>query len=508
VNIETPRLPGALILRCDANVVMGTGHAMRCLALGQAWQDLCGSVIFAMSTSTPAIEERISKEKMEVVYIGSGTGTLQDAEELARVANSHSSRWVAVDGYEFGVSYQQAIKNVGMKSLLISDATTPTDCVADLILNQNAYAREEFYTHRNADSRLLLGVRFAMLRREFSAWKDWKRELTPRGSKVLLTMGGSDPGNMTLEVIEALGSVKENLDVAVVIGGSNPHVRSLETAASKFPGTLRLLTDISLPDWMAWADLAISGAGTTSAEICMMGLPAILIDIASNQTPVANELSRVGAAVHKTIADVQHRERFANCVRDILVSAEFRRSLSHTARSLVDGRGAQRVLAFIQGSELKLRPAEKRDCKILWEWANDPVVRAASFCQDFIPWEQHVNWFHSRLGDQKSRIMLAMTSDQTEIGTVRFRIEGDRAVVSISLDRGARGKGHGLAVLNEAVKELFRSSNIAMIDAYVKPENETSQKLFGNAGFQRSPGTKVVEGQQAIHFVLCKNGAS
>ncbi len=508
MNTETGRAPGALILRCDASVAMGTGHAMRCLALGQAWQDIHGEVVFAMSEVTPAIGERIKTEKMEIVRIASASGCLQDAEELIQIAESRSARWVAIDGYEFDVRYQQELKDAGVKSLLVDDSTQDTECVADLILNQNAYAREKFYSRKKTDTRLLLGLRFAMLRREFTPWRNWKREISSSANKVLVTMGGSDPENVTVDVIEALSLIKQDLEVAVVIGGSNPHVRSLDAAAAKFPGNLRVLNNIFLPEYMAWADLAISSAGTTSAEICLLGLPAILIDIAPNQTPVATELSRVGAAVHKNIADVQDHEQFANCVRDILTAVESRAAISRAARSLVDGCGSERVVAAIQKTELRLRPAEERDCRLLWEWANDPAVRGASFCQDFIPWEQHVSWFQSRLRDQNTRIMMAMNSHQAEIGTVRFNLEGDRAVVSISLDHRARGKGQGSAILKMAVNELFRSSQAIAIDAYVKPHNEASQKLFESASFRKCPSMEIVHGEQAIHFILSKNGAS
>jgi len=508
VNTETDNTPGTLILRCDASVAMGTGHVMRCLALAQAWQDIGGEAVFAMSATTPAIEERIKAEKMQVARITSKGGILEDAEHLLRLVRVHSSQWVVVDGYEFGFDYQRALKNAGVKLLLVDDSAVPIECIADLILNQNAYARKTFYRCSDSGVGLLLGLRFAMLRREFTRWRTWKREISASATKVLVTMGGSDPGNMTLDVIETLSSIKQNLDVAVVIGGSNPHVRLLETAAAKFPGNLRMLRDISLPEHIAWADLAISSSGTTSAELCLLGLPAILIDIAANQTPVAKELSRLGAAVHKSIAVVQDHENFAKCVKDILASAESRSAMSHAAQALVDGRGAERVVAAMQGAELRLRPAEERDCRLLWEWANDPPVRAASFCQDFIPWEQHVSWFQSRLQDQNTRILMAMNSQQAEIGTVRFNLEGNRAIVSISLDQRARGTGQGGAVLRMAVNELFRSTQAVVVDAYVKPHNEASKKLFENAHFKKYPSMEMVRGQQAIHFTFSKNGAS
>ena len=49
---------------------------------------------------------------------------------------------------------------------------------------------------------------------------------------------------------------------------------------------------------MEWADVAVSAAGTTCWEMCLLGLPAILIGLAPNQRPVAQELDRRGVAVY------------------------------------------------------------------------------------------------------------------------------------------------------------------------------------------------------------------
>ena len=177
-------------------------------------------------------------------------------------------------------------------------------------------------------------------------------------NKVLVTMGGSDPENVTLAIIEALSLVKANLEVVVVVGGSNPHARSLETAAGSSFWPHASAKNVAVPELMAWADLAISSSGTTTAEICMLGLPAALIDIAPNQTPVAKELSRLGAAIHVGIAEVHNYENVANQVRDILASAESRTAISQAARVLVNGKGAQRVVSATQ----KIR-AETSSCR-------------------------------------------------------------------------------------------------------------------------------------------------
>ena len=49
---------GRLLIRADANAQMGTGHLMRCLALGQAWQAQGGNTIFITVCDSEGVLQR------------------------------------------------------------------------------------------------------------------------------------------------------------------------------------------------------------------------------------------------------------------------------------------------------------------------------------------------------------------------------------------------------------------------------------------------------------------
>ena len=154
---------------------------------------------------------------------------------------------------------------------------------------------------------------------------------------------------------------------------------------------------------------------------------------------------------------------------------------------------------------LRLRQVCEDDCRLLWEWANDPEVRAVSFSSEPIPWEQHVKWFKSKLKDPHCIFYIAINSDGVPVGQVRYEAEGNGAVVSVSIDRKFRGKGYGSMMIWVASQKLFGISDVTAIHAYVKQGNEASDRAFVKAGF-RKVGTTVIRGHQAIHLVLQKDG--
>jgi UDP-2,4-diacetamido-2,4,6-trideoxy-beta-L-altropyranose hydrolase len=496
--------PRTLIIRADASVAMGTGHAMRCLALAQAWQDSGGIAVFAMAQSTPAMDARLRAERIELVSFPSTAG-IRDATLTAELARAHRADWVVLDGYHFDTRYQESLKQNGSKILLIDDMGQCSHYFADLVLNQNLHASEKSYRNRENHTRLLLGTRFAMLRREFLPWRNWVREFDPARRRVLVTMGGSDPDNVTERVIESLQRLDVNgLEARVLIGNSNPHSAALERAAERSPKTICLIKDArNVPELMAWADVAIAAAGSTCWEMCLLGLPALLIDLAENQRPVAGELDRLGSAIHLSSTKDINLDKIAAKLLAFISSVELRTKMSQRARELVDGEGAQRVVSAMQGASIGLRRAEKSDCQLLWEWANDPDVRTVSFSTEPIPWERHLQWFNSKLADPNAVLYLAVDPHGTPIGHVRYQLDGVRAAVSISLAKPWRGKGFGRKILALASEELFRTTAATIIDAYVKPVNTISLQLFTRAGYTQLTN-EMVGGKDAIHFVLEK----
>jgi UDP-2,4-diacetamido-2,4,6-trideoxy-beta-L-altropyranose hydrolase len=490
---------GTLLIRADAGVNMGTGHAMRCLALAQAWQDSGGRCVFVMANSTSAVERRLKAEGIEVETLTVGVGSAEDAKQTVHIGGEQNADWIVVDGYQFDSAYQSAVRTAEFKLLLIDDNFRAGPYHADIVLNQNIHAKSGSYANCDSSTQFLLGSRYVLLRKEFRPWRNWRREISANGRRVLVTMGGSDPNNLTASVVDAIRKLSiPNLETIVLVGGSNPHLSPIEKSIQS-DSTRVIIDAANVPELMAWADVAVSGAGTTLWEMCFLGLPGILLVLAENQEDVAATAGKMGIAWSLGNAMDVSVPALAEKLAALLDSKSSRMSQSKEGKKLVDGRGAERVVAFLSG--LELRRTTDSDCEVFWEWANDAEARAASFNGKMISWEDHEKWFQAKLDDPKAMFYTAMNRDGVPIGEIRYQVNDKRAVLSISLDARFRGGGWGQKILAVGAERIFQDTGVEFIDAYVKPTNLVSLKLFAGAGFQRLP-PKVIEEQEGIHFVL------
>jgi UDP-2,4-diacetamido-2,4,6-trideoxy-beta-L-altropyranose hydrolase len=499
--------PSTLIIRADASIAMGTGHVMRCLALAQAWQDQGGECIFAMAETTTATERRVRGEKFEVIPLRASPGTLQDAEQVVQLTLAHHASWVVVDGYQFDVEYQRRLKAAGLKVLVVDDTGHAGAYVADVVLDQNVNACERVYQRRESDTRLLLGPRYALLRREFKSWRKWKREIAPIARKVLVTVGGTDPDNVTVRIIRALRLLAEDkLEATIVIGGANPHGDGLEQEIKGAGDTLRLVRDaFDMPRLIADADVAISAAGITCWEMCFLGLPSVLIDVAENQTPVAHELDRQGVATYAGSSGQVTPQDIAARLKLLLFAPERRATMSERGRRLVDGCGAERVVSAMLPLALYLRPAERKDCRLLWEWANDPATRAAAFSTGTIPWEHHQAWFEDKMKDPNCLLLIGENSEGRPVGQIRLDLRsGRQGEIDVSVSPDARGSGLGSRLIDLGVREAFALTEAECLHAFIRRENEMSIRAFERAHFLKL-GEDVVKLQPALHYCRSKD---
>ena len=189
-NAASPSM-GTLVIRADANKQIGIGHLMRCLAIAQVWRDGGGTVTFACNQIPSAMKGRI-REEGEIVHIPGAPGSQNDSQRVISLAKQVEAAWVVVDGYEFGVEYQSALKKAGLKVLFLDDYGHANGYCSDLVLNYNAYAQENLYQGASG-GRLLIGSRYALLRREFRDWRAYKRQTSGQGCKLLVSLGAAIP---------------------------------------------------------------------------------------------------------------------------------------------------------------------------------------------------------------------------------------------------------------------------------------------------------------------------
>jgi RimJ/RimL family protein N-acetyltransferase len=158
----------------------------------------------------------------------------------------------------------------------------------------------------------------------------------------------------------------------------------------------------------------------------------------------------------------------------------------------------------VQEKALTVSYADENDRELLWEWRNDPETRRTAFETGEIHFEQHCEWFNSKINSETTKIFIIKDSKQTPVGQIRFDIdENKNTEIDVFIAKSERGKGYATASLKSACVYGFTTLGIEKFTAHIKTENAASIALFTKAGFTNN-GELTFKNTPAIKFVLEK----
>jgi spore coat polysaccharide biosynthesis predicted glycosyltransferase SpsG len=148
--------------------------------------------------------------------------------------------------------------------------------------------------------------------------------------KVVVTMGGADPGRRTLEGIELLG--RGRLEGTIILGPLVPNSYEQEVRAV-CPVNFRVVRNpVDFDQYLAAANVVLCSGGGTLLEALCLGRPSVVFPQSDAEKRHAEIYVKGGACV------------FSEKLEMVLTDETFRVALSERAQERVDGRGVERIV--------------------------------------------------------------------------------------------------------------------------------------------------------------------
>ncbi len=325
---------GSLVLRADSGPSIGTGHVARCLTLGEAWIERGGTARLIGRGFSATVRQRAAKAGVKLSRVrlqASITRGLRQAIEDAS--------WVVLDGYHFPARLRAEIRRAASRMLLIEDRAQVGTPTADLLLDTNLGARRADYPGQPDTTRFLLGPSYALIRKEFLRASKGRSRLG-NGRRLLVTMGGAPSPEVLRFALDVAASLHKIDHISVVVGSSRA-----PRSAQAHPRSWRMLKNVqNMARVMAKHDLALAAPGTTSWELCRMGLPGVMVAVAENQFQIGSALANAG--IYEYLGPLRSvKPEVAARSLDALAADHVTKERMRTAgQRLVDGKGASRVV--------------------------------------------------------------------------------------------------------------------------------------------------------------------
>ncbi|OKL41320.1 UDP-2,4-diacetamido-2,4,6-trideoxy-beta-L-altropyranose hydrolase [Pontibacter flavimaris] len=481
-----------IIFRADGNSQIGLGHVVRSLALAEMLRHDF-ECVFAIQAPAPELQQQIRQTCEGVIILP----TCHHSEErFIHELDAYIAEDVLVvlDGYGFNTAYQQSIKRKGCPLFCIDDIHRYT-FVADAVLNQAGGV--ESATYKTAPyTKLLLGPKYALLRPPFLQAATQERTFPTGEVRVFLNLGGADPQNHTLRIARELQRIQRINKVELIVGSAYQHLPDLQNWLQQNP-TCRLHQNLSAEEMcrlMHDCGIAITSASGVAYEYASVGGLLFILQTADNQEGLYTFLTQNGLA--------QKYEQLPQSINDELPSA-FEQIVANQ-RQHFDGKSGERLREVFRNmalaASLSMREATADDLLLLYDWANDPVVRKQSFNPNPILLESHTRWLYTKLEDKQAKLYIAEAAG-VPVAHIRFELRDGKAIISYLIGSDFRGKGLGHVILQKGVAILLQQNPaLELVEGLVQKENKASVRAFEKAGF--SYGTPDPKFPQAHRFEL------
>ena len=358
-----------VVFRCDASIQIGTGHVMRCLTLadelarqGAKCYFICrehkGNLIDFITQKGHetytleglSLDSSTKNQAKSTLFHSEWLGATQekDAKQTLHIVSSIQPEWLVIDHYALDSCWEEKLRPHCNNILVIDDlADRKHDC--DILIDQTFGRDKRDYDDLVSNhSKVLCGTTYALLRPEFSKWRQYslERRQSNKLQHILINLGGVDKDNITSCILESLkqATLPELCTITVVMGSTSPWLDTVTTKANQLPWLTEVKTGVSnMAELMANSDLAIGAAGSTSWERCCLGLPTLMLVIAENQIDIAKNLSSINA-VKMVFNDSNLTQVINEYLFELIQNPEKLKAMNQSSADVLDGYGTYKVI--------------------------------------------------------------------------------------------------------------------------------------------------------------------
>lgn len=338
-----------VLFRADGNSIIGMGHVMRCLSIAEAFKRSGETCLFALADD--GMSAVITSRGFDFVSFESDyRNPMNEIGLIKELVRFRKPRLLVVDSYYVTDVYLRELME--FVTTVVIDDLLSTAYPVDVLINYNVYADSEAYKKLYAECgvqlpRLLLGTEVVPLREEFS---NLPITVTHREcAKVLLSTGGADSLHLAIGMAKYIvnNCGGDGIEYILLIGPLNTDKDEIESIISGNENISTRYNVKDMPSLIQSCDIVLSAAGSTLYEICACGVPLVTYVIADNQGAGAKMFEEAGLAINCGVINCENVEKCFSAINELKSNQSLRRSMKRKMRELIDGNGANRIVAFL-----------------------------------------------------------------------------------------------------------------------------------------------------------------
>lgn len=334
-----------IALRCVSRKSKGFGNFRRSLILYEILTKNSKKPLLIIDDN-PAAKKLVIKKHINFKIIPKHLRIEEESKKITEILKLHSISKIILDVREIGEKLSKKLSSNDLIVISIDDAWIK-NVYSNMIINVTGIEKYSKYIFKKSFTKSYFGDDYFITEKNFSQNKKSLNSIhLKKIYNVTITMGGSDPNDLTKWILEILLK-NPTLFLTIIVGPFYTKTKSLIKLISNYNNCKIIFSPPKIWTIFKNSDLVITNAGNTLFELTMQGVPNVSIVAFRHQKPYAEYFSKRGSTVNLGYKSNISKTFLETTIIGLLKNPNLRKKMSRIGPKIIDGYGAERVCNLI-----------------------------------------------------------------------------------------------------------------------------------------------------------------
>jgi len=479
---KSKRQNTTICFRVDGSYELGLGHLSRCISLASELDKLGYKPIFISKKDSNV--DAFVENKVPIIFLPDNVSKNECLYFIRSKVAEILPLAVIIDLKELNHDEYMALKQ--FSGLLIDiNGENFSDFYSDIIIKGDVNS-----TCKNiAGVEYLLGTSYKILGEDIISYKKKNRKPNEKIKKILISMGGTDPNCLTLDIVRALINIKD-ADIDIVIGQFFSKEKELLKIIRNKNNFKLFKKPKDFKKMLVESDICFIAGGITLYEAIFLGTVPIVSCRNVTQLNDAKALENLGLCVCLGL----NNQLSSESIKHTLNKLDFKSRSEIVAKgsSIIDGLGAKRVALFIYD---KIKKTFNKKLLVVGAGIEQTQIikTAQAMGCEVIAIDESINAVGFKFSDYSYAIN---TKNVVDINTIANKHEIDAIITSIETGvkttsiiakknklKGIDKYTADILTNKYKLKEVFKNHSIATPLSFIAHNFNETIKAIKNIGY-------------------------
>jgi len=332
-----------LCCHCLTDPKTGYGNFKRCLTIAK---ELRSNKIFTtfIIDKNQQISNELKKNRFNYTVIPETSKIHRDVF-ISKFMMKNKISTLILDVRQYGESLSKKLKTNNNKIILIDDVWS-NRIYSDVFFNSTNVKTRNNYKIINNDAKILLGTKYWIIDKNYKKYKKHSYKISSKSKlNVVISMGGSDPKNLTHLLLQSLKN-RNDVSIKAIIGPVNKNFSKLKTLIKNTDNISILRSPKNIFQIFSKADLVFSNGGNTLFELIALRIPTIAIPAFTHEEHYVKKFSTNNCIIKFSLKQ-KNTKNINEVINNFKCDQKLQKQLYDATRNIIDGNGLKRTVKII-----------------------------------------------------------------------------------------------------------------------------------------------------------------